>query len=94
MSGGAINSPHLLMLSGIGPKSHLNATGIRCRVNLPVGKNLQDHALTVMPPIVVNQPLSYVFERDLNIYSGFQYLLNGEGDESFAILFHFNHAVF
>lgn len=43
LSGGAFNSPQLLMLSGIGPKEELNALGIQTRVHLPgVGKNLQD----------------------------------------------------
>ena len=40
---GAINTPHLLMLSGIGPADHLKATGIDPVVDLPVGKNLEDH---------------------------------------------------
>ena len=41
---GAFNSPHLLMLSGIGPADHLRAMGIAPRVDLPgVGQNLQDH---------------------------------------------------
>jgi choline dehydrogenase len=42
--GGAINSPQLLMLSGIGPAAHLREHGIDVRVDLPgVGANLQDH---------------------------------------------------
>ncbi len=42
--GGAINSPQLLMLSGIGPSSHLSAHGIPLVQDLPgVGSNLQDH---------------------------------------------------
>jgi choline dehydrogenase-like flavoprotein len=40
---GAFNSPQLLMLSGIGPADHLRDFGIKPRVDLPVGKNLQDH---------------------------------------------------
>jgi len=44
VSCGAIGSPHLLLLSGIGPKEDLENLGIECRVDLPgVGKNLQDH---------------------------------------------------
>lgn len=43
VSAGAINSPHLLMLSGIGPADHLRAMGIAVIQDLPVGKNLQDH---------------------------------------------------
>ena len=43
LSGGAFNTPQLLMLSGIGPKEELEALGIKTRVNLQgVGKNLQD----------------------------------------------------
>ncbi len=43
LSGGAFNSPQLLMLSGIGPAGHLSDIGINPVVDLPVGKNLQDH---------------------------------------------------
>jgi len=44
LCGGAINSPQLLMLSGIGPAVHLRQHGIAVRVDLPgVGANLQDH---------------------------------------------------
>ncbi|MBA3979574.1 MAG: GMC family oxidoreductase [Alcanivorax sp.] len=44
LSGGAINSPQLLMLSGIGDRQHLEEIGIRCIVDSPqVGRNLQDH---------------------------------------------------
>lgn len=44
LCGGAINSPQLLMLSGIGPRAELARIGIDVRVDLPgVGENLQDH---------------------------------------------------
>jgi choline dehydrogenase-like flavoprotein len=43
LCGGAFNSPQLLMLSGIGPADHLRSVGIEPRIDLPVGKNLQDH---------------------------------------------------
>ncbi|MBW4572066.1 MAG: choline dehydrogenase [Tolypothrix carrinoi HA7290-LM1] len=46
LSCGAINSPQLLMLSGIGPAEHLKSLGIPVIVDLPgVGQNLQDHLL-------------------------------------------------
>ncbi|KAI9318851.1 hypothetical protein DFJ73DRAFT_926091 [Zopfochytrium polystomum] len=51
VAAGAIGSPHLLMLSGMGPKTELSAHGIATVVDLPgVGSNLQDHLIT---------PLSY-----------------------------------
>ena len=44
LCGGAINSPQLLMLSGVGPQDHLAAMGIAVLHHLPgVGQNLQDH---------------------------------------------------
>ena len=44
LSGGALNSPQVLMLSGIGDADDLNAVGIEPKHQLPgVGKNLQDH---------------------------------------------------
>ena len=43
VSGGAINSPQLLMLSGIGPSEQLQKLGINVIKNLSVGENLQDH---------------------------------------------------
>ena len=44
LSGGAVNSPQLLMLSGIGPAAHLRDVGVEVVVDLPgVGENLHDH---------------------------------------------------
>jgi choline dehydrogenase len=44
LSGGAINSPQLLMLSGIGDGDQLRRHGIKTRIELPgVGQDLQDH---------------------------------------------------
>ncbi|MGH1466123.1 MAG: GMC family oxidoreductase [Cognatishimia sp.] len=44
LSGGAINSPQLLMLSGIGEAGQLRDAGIEVKKDLPgVGKNMQDH---------------------------------------------------
>ena len=44
LSGGPINAPQLLMLSGIGPAAHLAEHGIEVACDLPgVGRNLQDH---------------------------------------------------
>ncbi|MBL6454908.1 GMC family oxidoreductase N-terminal domain-containing protein [Belnapia sp. T6] len=44
LSGGAVNSPHLLQVSGIGPAEHLRSIGIEALLDVPgVGHNLQDH---------------------------------------------------
>jgi choline dehydrogenase len=44
LCGGAVNSPQLLMLSGVGPAEHLQSLGIDVAYDLPgVGQNLQDH---------------------------------------------------
>jgi choline dehydrogenase len=44
LSAGAIGSPHLLLLSGIGPAEELRTVGVKIVADLPgVGKNLQDH---------------------------------------------------
>ena len=44
LSAGAIGSPHLLLLSGIGPRQELEAVGVHCLLDQPhVGKHLKDH---------------------------------------------------
>ncbi|MEL7547428.1 MAG: GMC family oxidoreductase N-terminal domain-containing protein [Pseudomonadota bacterium] len=44
LSSGAIGSPHVLMLSGIGGRRELESVGVTCRLDLPgVGKHLKDH---------------------------------------------------
>ena len=58
LCGGAINSPQLLLLSGIGPRQQLELLGIDVLVDLPgVGQNLQDHLLV---PVAYHctQPIS------------------------------------
>lgn len=43
LAAGALQSPQLLMASGVGPAAHLQALGIGVLQDLPVGENLQDH---------------------------------------------------
>lgn len=59
LSGGAVNSPQLLQLSGIGDPDDLYNAGIEVKHALPgVGKNLQDH-LDALVSAKLNQPLSF-----------------------------------
>ena len=58
LAGGSINSPQLLLLSGIGPADHLAEHGIPVVADLPgVGRNLQDH-LEVYVQHQATQPVS------------------------------------
>lgn len=77
LAGGAINSPQLLMLSGIGPANMLEAAGVRVRLAVDgVGANLQDH-LDVMTLTRCSQPVTYDHLNELSV--GLKYYLFHEG---------------
>ena len=77
LSGGAINSPQLLMLSGIGAEAELRSTGIKPLLNLPgVGKNLQDH-LDICTLNYCNSKVTYDTANDFLV--GMEYLCTGGG---------------
>ena len=77
LCGGAINSPQLLMLSGLGPAAELRRHGIDVLADLPgVGANLQDH-LDVCTLQRCTQGLSYDHVSDVSV--AFQYYLQGKG---------------
>ncbi len=77
LSGGAINSPQLLMLSGIGQASELAEHGIVCQHELNgVGKNLQDH-LDVCLVQHCSQKITY--DTVSEVMSGLKYFLFKEG---------------
>lgn len=66
LTAGSFDSPKLLLLSGVGPKSQLEAHNINMVHELPgVGKNLQDHPIVFMN-VEVDSALSekYAFESD------------------------------
>lgn len=49
VSAGTVNTPSLLMISGVGPKAHLKNMNIDVVADLPVGENLQDHVRIPIP---------------------------------------------
>ncbi|KAJ8682899.1 hypothetical protein QAD02_018691 [Eretmocerus hayati] len=55
---GAVSSPHLLMLSGVGPAEHLKEMQIPLIQDLPVGENLMDHIAYGGLVFTVDQPVS------------------------------------
>ncbi len=85
LSAGAINSPQILMNSGIGDSSELNKHGIDVLHELKgVGKNLQDHYAVVnsfncTQPITLHKSASFLKTQ----LSGLKYLLFGTGDAAF-----------
>lgn len=65
LCGGSINSPQLLMLSGIGPEDHLRSLGIEVAIDsTQVGKNLMDHPVCGTT-YAVNQPISLAHAEGL-----------------------------
>ncbi len=84
LAGGAINSPQLLMLSGIGPGEELRGAGITVRHELPgVGANLQDH-LDICTLTRCSQPITYDQLSEIRV--GLKYFLyhQGEGTSNIA----------
>ena len=81
LCGGAINSPQLLMLSGIGPADHLRDCGIDPVIDLPaVGQNLQDHATAVMQWESKKAFPLHRVDRPLNkLAAGMRWMLRRDG---------------
>ena len=87
LSGGAIHSPQLLMLSGIGDGAHLQAMGIETRHHLPgVGRNLQDHFQARMvfranAPVTFNDVANSLWGR---LRTGMEFALKRTGPLTFS----------
>ena len=85
LSAGAINSPQILLRSGIGPAADLHEMGIEVIQDLQgVGENLQDH-VGVVSQFACTQPVT--LHRSAGpigrIIAGIKYLTSGSGDASF-----------
>jgi choline dehydrogenase len=86
LSAGALMSPIILMLAGIGPAEHLRDHGLTVRADIPgVGQNLQEHPITWMSGFV-NVP---TYNTELSFYKwplhGLNWLLFGRGPASTQI---------
>ena len=87
LSAGAIGSPQILQVSGIGPGSLLQSLGIDVVVDAPeVGENLQDHlqiraVYKTRLPVTLNDELSNSFQK---MRAGMEYIVNRSGPLSMA----------
>ena len=86
LSAGAINSPQILQLSGIGPAALLRSHGIPVHVDAPVGENLQDHlqiraVYKVKGTKTLNSMAGNLFGKAM---IGAEYLLKRSGPMSMA----------
>jgi choline dehydrogenase len=81
LSSGAIGSPRLLMLSGIGPADHLASVGVKTVYDQPgVGANLQDHVdLFVIAECTGDHTYDRFAKPHLSALAGLQYLLTRRG---------------
>lgn len=82
LAGGAINSPQLLMLSGIGDREQLEFHGIESRQHLPgVGQNLQDH-LEIYVQYACPEPVSIYHSTQWyrKPFVGIEWYLTSTGD--------------
>lgn len=83
VSAGSLNTPQLLMLSGIGPAEHLKEFNIPLVSDLPVGNNMQDHVGLGGLTFVVNEPVSVRTDRFTSLSVVVEYLMKEKGPMSF-----------
>lgn len=79
LSGGAINSAHLLMLSGIGPSENLKAFGIPIVKDSKVGYNHQDHIYMPALTFRVNSSITLNDREAQDPSNVFNYFIRGQG---------------
>lgn len=79
VSAGAVQSPQLLLLSGIGPRKDLAALKVTHHVeNLHVGQNLFDH-MNVPLYVAIDSPISVTKAKILSVSEALKYLVSGKG---------------
>ena len=90
LSAGAVSSPHMLMLSGVGPADQLRDVGVTPVRDMPgVGQNLRDH-----PYVMVSWRTKPEFEQDLfdiPLQTALRYTANGSDLRNDMIIFPTSH---
>lgn len=79
LSAGSLNSPQLLMLSGIGPAQHLAEHNIPVVADLKVGHNLQDHVGLGGLTFIIDDPITYTKDRFQKPEVLLDYIINERG---------------
>ncbi|RWR05159.1 GMC family oxidoreductase [Paenirhodobacter populi] len=81
VTSGAVGSPKLMMLSGIGPADHIRAHGIEVVQDLPgVGQNLQDHfGIDIVAELKGHESLDKYNKLHWMLWAGMEYALFREG---------------
>jgi choline dehydrogenase len=87
LSGGAVNSPHLLQVSGIGPAAHLAGIGVEVVQDMPqVGANLQDHYVARVQHRVKDAISTNQLARGLRLAGeAVRYAVQGRGALTFGV---------
>ncbi len=88
LSSGSINSPQLLMVSGVGPANHIKENGIEIIKDIPgVGRNLQDHLETYIQQECKTSDTLFKYINKFNmVKAGIQWFLNKSGPCSTSFL--------
>lgn len=79
LSAGAFRSPQLLLLSGIGPKEHLQQLNIPLVTDLPVGQNFQNHPMFIFPSDINSTSENSLIRKIQEVSPFLQYNLLNSG---------------
>ncbi|XP_053212830.1 glucose dehydrogenase [FAD, quinone]-like [Panonychus citri] len=79
LTAGTISTPHLLMVSGVGPADHLEALKIPVVADLPVGENLHDHPVTGGITFSVAKVKTLKIDEIFSPQNFLRYLVSGSG---------------
>ena len=89
LTASTVGTSKILLLSGIGPRHHLEEVGLPVRADLPVGENLQDHVMVPMGyvalDIPINETISFTENHARSLSSLFWYLVTGSGPLSVSL---------